>query len=89
MVTNLGDVATQKLAAGSGKVKGAKWASKVSSDYQHQNPIEHQIQNLKQLLKNTIDHTGTPAKFWLLCLFFLIGLCNVLAIPGLALVQST
>jgi hypothetical protein len=31
------------------------------------------------MLKNTMDHTGTPAKFWLICLLlFLIPLCNVL-----------
>ena len=46
--------------------------------YQHQNPIERRIQDLKRMVRNTMDHTGTPAKFWLLCLFFIIGLCNVL-----------
>ena len=47
--------------------------------YQHQNPIERCIQDVKRMIKGIMDHTGCPSSYWLLCLLYVIGLLNVLA----------
>ena len=47
--------------------------------YQHQNPIEQRIQDLKQMVHGIMDHVGCPAPYWLLCLLYVIGLLNILA----------
>ena len=44
--------------------------------YQHQNPVERRIQDVKRISNNIMDRTGTPSKFWLLCTLFVIGLLN-------------
>ena len=46
--------------------------------YQHQNPIEHQIQDIKCIMHGIMDHVGCPAPYWLLCCLYVIGLLNVL-----------
>ena len=46
--------------------------------YQHQDPIERHIQNVKRISQNIMDRTGCPAKFWLLCFLFVISLLNCL-----------
>ena len=46
--------------------------------YQHQNPIEHHIQDVKKLSNNIMDCVGCPANYWLLCTLFVISLLNVL-----------
>ena len=48
--------------------------------HQHQNPAERCIQDIKHLGNQIMDRTGTPAKFWLLCLLFVICLYNHLAL---------
>ena len=47
--------------------------------YQHQNPIERCIQDLKHMMHGIMDHVACPHSFWLLCLLYVIGLCNVLS----------
>ena len=47
--------------------------------YQHQNPIEHCIQDLKCMMHGIMDCTGCPAPYWLLCLLYVVGLLNVLS----------
>ena len=47
--------------------------------YQHQNPIECRIQDLKHMIHSIMDCIACPAPFWLLCLLYMIGLCNVLS----------
>ena len=46
--------------------------------YQHQNPIERQIQDLKQMMHGIMDCVVSPPSSWLLCIFYVIGLLNVL-----------
>ena len=46
--------------------------------YEHQNPIERRIQDVKRITKSTMDRVGCPAKFWLLCMLFVISLLNVM-----------
>ena len=41
--------------------------------YQYQNPIEHHIEDLKQMIHGIMDHVGCPPGFWLLCLLYIIG----------------
>jgi hypothetical protein len=47
--------------------------------HQHQNPAERKIQEVKKLTNAIMDRTGTPAKYWLLCLLFVVNLLNHLA----------
>ena len=44
--------------------------------YQHQNPIERRIQDVKHMSNNIMDCIGCPTKFWLLCTLFTISLLN-------------
>jgi len=43
--------------------------------YQHQNPIERRIQDVKKLTNGIMDRVGCPRSLWLLCTL-LIGLLN-------------
>jgi hypothetical protein len=45
-------------------------------EYQHQNFAERKIGDVKRLSSGIMDRTGTPAAFWLLCLFYVIFLLN-------------
>ena len=47
--------------------------------YQHQNPIECRIQDLKCMMHGIMDEVGCPLPFWLLCLLYVIHLLNVLS----------
>ena len=54
--------------------------SKFSEPYQqNQNPAERRMQDLKADTSKCMDRTGTPAKFWLLCLLYLVYLYNHLS----------
>ena len=44
--------------------------------YQHQNPIERRIQDVKRLTNNIMDRVGCPAGYWHLCTLFVISLLN-------------
>ena len=44
--------------------------------YQHQNPIECHIQDVKRMSNNIMDRVGCPTKFWLLYTLFTISLLN-------------
>ena len=44
--------------------------------YQHKNPIERRIQDLKWMMPGGV---GCPLSFWLLCLLYVIDLLNVLS----------
>ena len=46
--------------------------------YQHQNPIERCIQDVKHMVKSIMDHVGCPSVIWLLCTLYVIGLLNIL-----------
>ena len=50
--------------------------SQSEAYYQHQNPIERRIQDVKRISQNIMDRTGCPAKCWLLCVLYVIGLLN-------------
>jgi hypothetical protein len=43
---------------------------------QHQNPAEHQYQNIKRLCNTILDRSGAPAYTWLLCLMYVCFLLN-------------
>ena len=45
--------------------------------YEHQNPVERRIQDVKRITNNVMDRVGCPSKFWLLCILFVISLLNV------------
>ena len=47
--------------------------------YQHQNPIEQWIQDLKHMVHGIMDQVSCPASYWLLCILYVIGLLNLLA----------
>ena len=47
--------------------------------YEHQNPAERRIQDVKRMTHTIMDRVGCPSKFWLLCQLFVISLLNVLA----------
>ena len=47
--------------------------------YQHENPIERCIQDLKGMMHGIMDRVGCPSVYWLLCLLYVIGLLNVLS----------
>ena len=47
--------------------------------YQHQNPIERRIQDLKRMMHGIMGRVGCPPSFWLLCLLYMIHLLNVLS----------
>jgi hypothetical protein len=52
-------------------------------EQQNQNPCKRCIQDIKKLVESLMDHTGTPAKYWLLCLMFNMYLFNRLALNQL------
>jgi hypothetical protein len=56
----------------------------VEPHHQHQNPAERKIQDVKRLTNSLMDCTGTPTKYWLLCLPFSIHLLNHLATESLS-----
>ena len=47
-------------------------------EYQHQNPAERKIQDIKRTMNNIMDRTGTPGGWWLLAAIFTLQLCLVL-----------
>ncbi len=46
--------------------------------YQHQNPAERKIQDVKRTMDSVMDRVGCPKKWWLLCALYVIMLMNVL-----------
>jgi hypothetical protein len=51
--------------------------------HQHQNYAERRIQAVKKMVNTIMDRTGTPAKYWYLCLEYAVYLLNRLAIRSL------
>ena len=45
---------------------------------QNQNPAERRVQDVKNGTRAVMDRTGTPAKFWLLCMLYVVSVFNVL-----------
>jgi len=43
---------------------------------QHQNPAERRIGTVIGACNNVMNHTGSPACLWLLCLMYVVGLYN-------------
>jgi hypothetical protein len=50
------------------------WQSELHQ--QHQNPAEHQYQNIKRLCNTILDRSGAPAYTWFLCLMYVCFLLN-------------
>ena len=51
--------------------------------HQHQNPAERRIQDVKRLSNTLMDRTGSPSKFWLLCLLYTVYVLNRLSTESL------
>ena len=51
--------------------------------HQHQNPAERRIQDVKKMTNTLMDRTGTPSKFWLLCLLYTVYVLNRLSTESL------
>ena len=45
-------------------------------EYQHQNPAERAVQNVKRNMNNVMDRTGCPSYWWLLAATFVLMLLN-------------
>ena len=59
--------------------------SKYSEPHQqNQNPAERRIQDVKADTNKLMDRTGTPAKYWLLCMLYVIFLSNHTAFESLS-----
>ena len=43
-------------------------------EYQHQNPAERKIQDVKRTMNSVMDRTGTPSQWWLLAALFTLML---------------
>ena len=50
--------------------------SQSEPHYQHQNPAEHRIQDVKRMTSSIMDHVGCQAHWWLLCMTYVVGLLN-------------
>mmetsp|Transcript_21450 Transcript_21450/g.24850 ORF Transcript_21450/g.24850 Transcript_21450/m.24850 type:complete len:243 (-) Transcript_21450:75-803(-) len=50
---------------------------------EHQNPAERKILDVKSGTRTVMDRTGTPSKWWLLCLFYVIYVLNHIALASL------
>ena len=44
--------------------------SQSEPHYQHQNPAEHRIQDVKRMTSSIMDHVGCQAHWWLLCMTY-------------------
>ena len=50
--------------------------SQSEPHYQHQNPAEHRIQDVKRMTTSIVDCVGCQAYWWLLCMTYVVGLLN-------------
>ncbi|MDJ0828176.1 MAG: reverse transcriptase domain-containing protein, partial [Rhodobacter sp.] len=46
--------------------------------YEHQNPIERKIQDVKKMTSGIMDRVAVPAKYWLITMLFVVSLMNVI-----------
>ena len=56
---------------------------KSEAHQQNQNPAECRIQDIKRTVDATMDRTNSPAFLWLLCLLFVVGLFNHVAVQAI------
>ena len=47
-------------------------------EYQHQNPAERKIQDVKKMANSMMDRTGCPAQYWLLATLLTIALFRII-----------
>ena len=50
---------------------------------EHQNPAERKILDVKSGTRTVMDRTGTPAKWWLLCMCYVVYVMNHIALASL------
>ena len=50
---------------------------------EQQNPAERKILDVKNGTRTVMDRTGTPAKWWLLCMMYVIYILNHLALASI------
>ena len=51
--------------------------------YQNQNWVERKIGDIKNMVNNIMDITGTPACYWLICTMYVISLLQIISQPSL------
>ena len=51
--------------------------------YQNQNWVENKIRDIKNMVNNIMDITGTPARCWLICTMYVIALMQLISQPSL------
>ena len=51
--------------------------------YQNQNWVENKIRDIKNMVNNIMDITGTPAGCWLICTLYIIALMQLIFQPSL------
>ena len=56
---------------------------KTEAHYQHQNPAERRYKTVKAKVNATLNTTGDPASYWLLCLDYVIFILNRAATQSL------
>ena len=52
-------------------------------EYQNQNWVENKIGQIKNMVNNIMDITGTPAACWLICTLYVISLMQIISQPSL------
>ena len=52
-------------------------------EYQNQNWVENKIGDIKNMVNNIMDITGTPAACWLICTLYVISLMQIILQPTL------
>ena len=50
---------------------------------EHQNPAERKILDVKSGTRTVMDRTSTPAKWWLLCMCYVVYVMNHIALASL------
>ena len=50
--------------------------SQSKPHYQHQNPAERMIQDVKRMTTSIMDHVGCQAHWWLLCMTYVVSLLS-------------
>ena len=56
--------------------------------YQNQNWIERKILDVKNMVNNVMDITGTPPQYWLLCTLYIIAVLQIISQPTLGGMSS-
>ena len=56
-----------------------KWHHYSEPDYQIQNWVEDEIDDVKDMVNNVMDITGTPACYWLICTLYIFSILQIIS----------